>query len=986
MTARTPGRVGRLRLMALGLCALGGLTAPHGAGAAPTATAPATATATATTAAPAGQRDGFALTAERYKLPSGMTVLLRRDPTLPRVAVTLWFAVGSKDEVRGRTGFAHLYEHLMFMGTKLVPSGGFDELMEAEGGNNNASTSNDYTFYYDTGPSHLLPLLLWLEAERLTNLPQAMTDEKVALQREVVRNERRQSYENRPYGQVELRLPEALYPEGHPYRWPVIGSHQDLIAATTDDVKDFFYTHYVPSNATLCIVGDFDPAEARRQIQTYFGWMPPSPRPAPRGLPAGVSEPKAPVETEVALRERVALPGVFLAWHAPRANDSGFLEARLAAEVLAGGKASRLYRSLVVEKRLAQSVELSVEALSLGSLIQVAIVGQQGATVPAIRAAVEAELKKLGTQPIAEREVERARNQVLTALAQHIETPVGQAQVLQQMHSWFGDAGALAGYVRDLRALKAPAIQARAQSLGLSEAGRRVTITVTPIAGPPPSTETKPGAAAVASPTTPKPASASPVHMLATAGMNWPAALSKPPRLGALRKPAPKQSARFRIDGLDVLLVQRKATMLHEAVLLFPIGEKDVPAAKSGLPSVLASLLTEGAGSRSASEFADALETEGATIQANVREDTTALELAVLGERYPQAAALLADAALRPRLSPEDWERVRGERLALLSRERDEPHSVALRALGAALYGEQHPLGRPSSGRESTIAGISVADLRAFHAAEYRRDRATLVVAGDFPLTRAVAARLAAPFASWPATTPAAPAASPTVAALPPAAGYHGIVLIDRPGAPQSEVMVANLVPGQADPARAPVALGNVLLGGQFTSRLNQNLREQHGWTYGASSRLIRLASTGWFVARSAIRTEVTPEGVVEILREMEKLRSDPISTDELSKGKKALIQHFVAQSEHTRLLAAFYAQIARYGLPLDEESRYLVGAQAATPVVLKKALASELLPAEATIIIVGDSAKLEPGLLRLLAADGPLSGKKIYKIPGFPP
>ena len=231
----------RTRTVWLASAALFGLSLDSGSQAAPPAVAPA-APVRGMAAAPAAP-DPFALTAERYTLPSVMTVLLRRDPAVPRVVVSLWFAVGSRDEAPGRTGFAHLYEHLMFMGTRNVPDNRFDAIMESEGGGNNATTSTDRTFYFDFGPSHLLPTLLWLEAERLTNLPETMTDEKVALQREVVRNERRQSYENRPYGMAELRLPQAMYPAGHPYSWPVIGSHEDLLAASTTDVKQFFYKY-----------------------------------------------------------------------------------------------------------------------------------------------------------------------------------------------------------------------------------------------------------------------------------------------------------------------------------------------------------------------------------------------------------------------------------------------------------------------------------------------------------------------------------------------------------------------------------------------------------------------------------------------------------------------------------------------------------------------------------------------------------------------
>ena len=302
----------------------------------------------AATPAPAG-RDPFALTAERYTLPSGMTVLLRRDPSVPRVVVSLWFSVGSRDEAPGRTGFAHLYEHLMFMGTRHVPNNRFDAIMESEGGGNNATTSTDRTFYFDFGPSHLLPTLLWLEAERLTNLPETMTDEKVSLQREVVRNERRQSYENRPYGMAELRVSSAMYPAGHPYSWPIIGSHEDLIAASTSDVKQFFYKFYTPSNATLAIVGDFNPEEAKRLVQTYFGWMPKRPKPVSPSLGGGVPSMVVPVEQKIVVQDQVALPRVYLLWHAPAVGSPDYAETVLLGDVLGKGRASRLHRKLVIE-------------------------------------------------------------------------------------------------------------------------------------------------------------------------------------------------------------------------------------------------------------------------------------------------------------------------------------------------------------------------------------------------------------------------------------------------------------------------------------------------------------------------------------------------------------------------------------------------------------------------------------------------------------
>jgi len=282
------------------------------------------------------------LSIETFTLGNGMTVILHPDRRLPQVAVNTWFGVGSKDEAPGRTGFAHLFEHLMFMGTERVPGSGFDVLMESGGGANNASTSEDRTNYWSYGPSQLLPTLLWLEADRYEALAKAMTKEKVDLQRDVVRNERRQSYENRPYGLAELAVPEAMYPAAHPYHHPVIGSHADLEAASLDDVKGFFESWYVPANASLVVAGDFDPAVVRPMIEGWFGALPAKAVPPP---PAPVP---ARLEREVrrVLVDQVELPRLVLAWHAPPAYAPGAAELELLAAVLAEGASSRLDRRL----------------------------------------------------------------------------------------------------------------------------------------------------------------------------------------------------------------------------------------------------------------------------------------------------------------------------------------------------------------------------------------------------------------------------------------------------------------------------------------------------------------------------------------------------------------------------------------------------------------------------------------------------------------
>jgi zinc protease len=377
---------------------------------------------------------------ERYRLPNGLTVILHEDHRLPQVVVDTWFHVGSKDERPKRTGFAHLFEHLMFMGTNNVPNGGFDTIMEAEGGSNNASTSEDRTNYFDVGPSNLLETFLYLEADRLASLPDAMNKQKVDLQRDVVRNERRQSIENRPYGKVELVVPENLYPLGHPYHHPVIGSHADLIAASVDDVKNFFRGYYVPSNASLVVAGDFDTAEAKRLIDKYFAWMPRKEEP-PHTVPAPVELPKS---ARVTLKDHVQLEQVNLVWHSPAQLQPGDAEWELMAALLGGGKSSRLEKALVYDRKLAQEVKVEQQGNRYAGNFTITATAQPGHRAAELEKAIDEELAKLdGKAPPTVREVERARAFTETHLLQQIQPLFGLADALNEHEFLAGDPGAL---------------------------------------------------------------------------------------------------------------------------------------------------------------------------------------------------------------------------------------------------------------------------------------------------------------------------------------------------------------------------------------------------------------------------------------------------------------------------------------------------------------------------------------------------------------
>ncbi len=372
---------------------------------------------------------------ETFTLANGLTVILHQDRSSPLVGVDLWYHVGSKDEVPGRTGFAHLFEHLMFMGSRHAPYPAFDAIMETWGGHNNGTTSNDRTNYYEIGPRNLLETFLWLEADRLATLPDVITEEELEKQRKVVLNERRQSYENRPYGRAELAIPESMYPADHPYHWPTIGSQADVEAATVDDVRAFFDRFYRPSNASLVVAGDFDPAQVRVLIDRYFGWQPRREPPVRPPVPPAV---QLAADVHLTMTDRVQLPRLRLAWHTPALFAPGDADLDLAAHVLGGGKSSRLYRALVFENRIAQDVFAYQGSQMLGSVFHVGATAKPDHSMAEISAAVEAELVRFAAEGPTEAELARARNTHLADFYKGLDHLQTRADLLNHYQNLLG--------------------------------------------------------------------------------------------------------------------------------------------------------------------------------------------------------------------------------------------------------------------------------------------------------------------------------------------------------------------------------------------------------------------------------------------------------------------------------------------------------------------------------------------------------------------
>jgi len=431
------------------------------------------------------------------KLPNGLTVIVHEDHTLPQVATNIIYRVGSKDEQFGRIGFAHLFEHLMFMGTARAPAKAFDEWMESAGGSSNAWTSNDFTDYHEHGPATLLPLFLWLEADRLETLGKQIDKPKLDLQRDVVRNERRQNVENRPYGKVELRLPELLFPESHPYHHPVIGSHADLEAASVEDVRSFFEQHYVPGQASLVIAGDARASDVMSLAKKYFGVAPGAPTAG--NPPAPMPPPDLGKVVRETMRDKVEMTKIIMAFHSPAHFAPGDAELDILASILSSGKTSRLYKTLVYEKAMAQSVEASQESMVLSSTFNVEITVRPGVSADAVEKLTDTLLAQAVAKTPSEEEVRRAKNQISFDFVDRLQSLEARARLLNMYWAEKGDPG----YVREdlARYERATAEDVLAQAKKTLNLGSRVVIRVVPESGPPGEAPKKPaGAAKGASP------------------------------------------------------------------------------------------------------------------------------------------------------------------------------------------------------------------------------------------------------------------------------------------------------------------------------------------------------------------------------------------------------------------------------------------------------------------------------------------------------
>jgi len=874
---------------------------------------------------------------ETFTLRNGLRVILSEDHRLPLVTVNLWYHVGPANEKPGRTGFAHLFEHMMFQGSKNVGDDAHMKILEGAGATDfNGTTSFDRTNYYETLPSNQLELALWLESDRMGFLLDTLDQEKLTTQQDVVRNERRQSYENRPYGMAEEAVYQNLFPKGHPYYASVIGSHRDIEAVRLPDVREFFRLYYAPNNASLAIVGDFDRVKTRALIEKYFGGL-------KAGAPVPVIDVKTPpvtAERRVVVHDQVELPRLYMAWQTPAIFQPGDADADLLAAILGGGKTSRLYRRLVYDLQIAQDVSAEQESLMLGSVFTIEATARPGVSLERLETAIDAEIAVLREQGPTAAEVERARNGALASVVHSLETTGGRADRLNSYEHYLKDPGFLqkdiarytAATAGSIRAVAAGTLRRDARLVLQVEPGDRVIDDVP--RGTPPAT--------VALPTSPR---------------DWRARQPAPGPAGKLALPVPR---RFQLDnGLTVLLVEQHGLPLISATLVVLAGSDHNPVDRPGLASFTADMLDEGTTSRSSQQLAEDVAILGASIGAGSSTDSSVVSLFTLRHTAEAAFGLLADVALHPAFDIQEIERVRVSRLTQLVQQRDTPTATAQRVFNQALYGPSHPYGYTELGTQEAMRTISRDDLSRFWQAGYRPGIAALIVSGDItePELRAFAVR---DFGAWSGTaTPPAPVQAAQVES-------GKLLVVDRPGAPQTALRLGLVAVPRSTPDYVPLEVLNGTLGGLFTSRINLNLREQHGYTYGAQSGFGFRRGPGPFVVQTSVRTDATAPAVREIFKEIRGVRDAAISPAELALSKDSFSRSLPGLFETAAQSSASSAELFVYGLPLDYFSGLPARIRAVTTADVQRVARRYLDPRRLVVVSVGDRAAIEAGLRAL--------------------
>ena len=865
---------------------------------------------------------GLEIPHQTFTLDNGLTLIVHEDHKAPIVAVNIWYHVGSKNEKLGKTGFAHLFEHLMFNGSENSNDDYFQGMERLGATDLNGTTNEDRTNYFQNVPKNALDSILWYESDRMGHLLGAIDQGKLDEQRGVVQNEKRQG-DNQPYSKFwELLIP-ATYPAGHPYSHSVIGSLEDLDAASLDDVKEWFQTYYGAANAVLVVAGDVDADDVLQRVNKYFGDIEPGP-------------PIAKFKSWVARREddrremaydRVPQARVYKVWNVPQFGSDEAIHFDLISNILTSGKTSRLYKRLVYDDQIATSVSSFIDDREIAGQFHVWATAKPGGDLDAVEAVVNEELARIIKDGPTDAEMERAKTQILAGFirgAERIGGFGGKSDILARFQINLGDSGAYKTYLDRLRSATATDLKTTA---GEWLAQGAFTFQMLPF----------------------------PDHQAATEGADR----TSPPVAG--KSPEAKfpeiQQATLK-NGLKILLAERHAVPVVGFNLLIDAGyTADQISGVPGTASLAMNMLDEGTKSMNALEIADREASLGANIGAGSSLDTSSVSLSALKANLDESLALYVDVILNPSFPESELERLKKQQIAGIQREKSTPIQMALRIFPKLMFGEGHAYANPLTGSGFTdgVSKLTSKDLAKFHSTWFKPNNATLVVVGDTTMDE-LKGKLETAFNGW--KKGKVPTKNVATVSVPTEPSFY---LIDRPGSQQSIILAGHVALPKNNPHELAIETANQILGGSFTSRVNMNLREDKHWSYGSRTILMDAKGQRPFFAYAPVQTDKTAESMVEVRKELEQiLAGKPITADELAKVQVNRVLRLPGSWETGRAVSGSIQDIVNFDLPMDYWSTYSDAVRKMKLDNVQEAIGELVVPNALTWIVVGDLAEIE--------------------------
>jgi zinc protease len=864
---------------------------------------------------------------QKFVLDNGLTLIVHEDHKAPIVAFNVWYHVGSKNEKPGKTGFAHLFEHLMFNGSENYNDDYFKPMQKVGATDLNGTTNEDRTNYFENVPVSALDLVLWMESDRMGHLKGAISQAKLDEQRGVVKNELRQGY-NEPFGITEDLIVKGTYPPGHPYSWSVGGSIEDLESGKLEDFQQWFATYYGPNNAVVAIAGDIDAKTALEKVKRYFGDIPPSP---PVARPTSWVAKMTGTHRE-SVQDRVAQARIYKFWNVPGWGTGCADKLDLVSSIMADGKSSRLYKRLVYDDQIASSVAAYVNTREIAGQFAIQADAKPGVELARVEKAVDEELAKFLKEGPTAAELERVKIQSRARFIQGVERIGGFGGKSDILASSMVYGGSPDAYKKTLKHIEDATVETLKESANEWLSDGVYVLEVQP-------------------------------YPALTAGKTDVDRKTMPAVGPAPQVSFPAVQRAVLSNGLKIMLAERHSIPVVHFSMMIDAGYAADQGALPGTASLAMNMLDEGTAKRTSLQISDELAMLGASLGAGSNLDTSSVSLTALKDKLDPSLDIYADVILHPAFPEADFQRNQKLQIARIAQEKASPFGMALRVFPKLIFGAGHPYAIPftGSGYADTVAKLTRADLVKFHQTWFKPAGATLVVVGDTTMAE-IKPKLEKLFQGW--TGGQAPAKKITAV---PLAAKSVVYIMDKPDAPQSMVVCGHPAPTSADPDNVAITTMNMILGGDFISRINMNIREDKHWSYGAQSAIIGARGQRPFLVLAPVQSDKTKETMVEIQGELEGiLGKKPITNDEYANAKNNIVLGLPGQWETMGRVLGSLEEIVQYGLPDDYYQKYPGLVRKLTIADLTKAAAKTVHPESVTWIIVGDRAKIEPKIREL--------------------